>query len=143
MAERRKHSSTTTKRPLVLVVDDHADTRELITEFFRFKGYRIAEASTGPEALKLARATMPDVVLMDLSLPELDGWEVTRRLKEDARTSHMFVVAVSGHADRTARERALDVGCDDYCTKPCLPDELVAVVEKLLLRAGQAGNGPA
>jgi CheY-like chemotaxis protein len=116
----------------VLVVDDFQDNREMFAEFLSISGFRVAEAATGPEALTRTFELMPDVILMDLSLPELDGWEVTRRLKSDARTRHIPVVALTGHALADHSREAKDAGCDGFLTKPCLPEALVVEVERVL-----------
>src|SRR5687768_11167902 len=86
------------KPPLVLVVDDFADNRDMYARFLEFSGFRASQAANGQEALDKAFAERPDLVVMDLSLPGLDGWEATRRLKADARTKDVPVVAVTGHA---------------------------------------------
>src|SRR5439155_25715373 len=101
-------------------------------DFFAFSGYRVASAADGLEALDRAHALSPDLIVMDLSLPGVDGWEVTRRLKSDARTRDIPVVAVTGHALAIHLQRAKEVGCDAFITKPCLPEELAAHVSKLL-----------
>lgn len=118
--------------PLVLVVDDYHDAREMYAEFLRFSGFRVAEASNGKEALEQAFNLLPDIVLMDLSLPVLDGWEATRRLKADPRTRKIPVVALSGHALPGHAEGARDAGCDAFVSKPCLPDALVREVSRIL-----------
>src|ERR671922_829464 len=84
--------------PLVLVVEDYQDAREMYAAYLQFSGYRVAEAANGLEALEKTRELMPDVILMDLSLPKMDGWEATRRLKADRQTSHIPIVAVTAHA---------------------------------------------
>ncbi len=121
--------------PLVLVVDDFQDNREMFAEFLSISGFRVAEAATGPEALSRTFELMPDVILMDLSLPELDGWEVTRRLKGDARTRHIPVVALTGHVLADHSREARDAGCDGFLTKPCLPEVLVVEVQRVLAAA--------
>jgi two-component system, cell cycle response regulator DivK len=118
--------------PLVLVVEDYPDAREMYAEYLRFSGFRVAEARNGEEALTRARQDVPDIVLMDLALPLMDGWEATRRLKSDPRTAHTLVVALTGHALAGHAEGARRAGCDAFVTKPCLPDELVEVIHKLL-----------
>lgn len=118
--------------PLVLVVDDYEDAREMYAESLLVLGYRVAEASNGMEAVEKARALGPDVILMDLSLPGIDGWEATRRLKADARTRHIPVVALTGHASAHAAEQARAAGCDRLLIKPVLPDEVVAEVLAIL-----------
>src|SRR4249919_1453945 len=86
------------ERPRVLLVDDYPDAREMYSEYLKFSGFDVVEASNGVEALQRAIENTPDIILMDLSLPVMDGWEATRRLKEDARTSGIPVVALTGHA---------------------------------------------
>jgi two-component system, cell cycle response regulator DivK len=119
-------------KPLVLVVDDYADAREMYAEYLEFSGFRVAEAKNGAEALDKAFELTPDVILMDLSLPVMDGWEATRRLKADERTRGIPVVALTGHALSGHSNGARDAGCDAFVTKPCLPDALVQEVKKQL-----------
>ena len=119
-------------KPLVLVVDDHQDAREMYAEYLEFSGFRTAEARNGAEALEKAFALTPDVILMDLSLPVMDGWEATRRLRADARTRNIPIVALTGHALSGHADGAKDAGCDAYVTKPCLPDALVQEVKRIL-----------
>lgn len=121
---------------LVLVVDDFHDNREMYTQYLAFAGYRVAEAVDGEDALAKARALVPDVIVMDLSLPRLDGWEATRRLKQDPLTSAIPVIALTGHAMGGHAKGALDAGCDAFVTKPCVPSDLEARVRELLARAG-------
>jgi two-component system, cell cycle response regulator DivK len=118
--------------PLVLVVEDYPDAREMYSEYLRFSGFRVAEARNGEEALEKAFTLLPDVVLMDLALPLMDGWEATRRLKGDPRTAQILVVALTGHALAGHAEGARRAGCDAFVTKPCLPDELVDEIRRLL-----------
>jgi two-component system cell cycle response regulator DivK len=125
--------------PLVLVVDDFADNREMYARFLEFSGFQVMQAANGEEALKRAFERTPALVVMDLSLPGLDGWEATRRLKADARTHAVPVVAVTGHALAGSAERAEEAGCDGYITKPCLPADLVAEIRRVL--ASGVGKG--
>jgi two-component system, cell cycle response regulator DivK len=120
--------------PLVLVVDDYDDAREMYAESLMVCGFRVAEAADGLRAIELAQELSPDVILMDLSLPGLDGWEATRRLKADARTLHIPVVALTGHAMSNALDRARQAGCDGFVVKPALPDVVVAEVRQALLK---------
>ncbi len=99
-----------------------------------FSGFRVAEASNGLEAVEKAFALRPDVILMDLSLPGMDGWTATRQLKTDERTRGIPVVALTGHALAGASDGARQAGCDAFVTKPCLPDELVLEVRRMLER---------
>jgi two-component system cell cycle response regulator DivK len=129
-------------QPLILVVEDYPDAREMYAEYLRFSGFRVAEARNGEEALARARQEVPDVVLMDLALPLMDGWEATRRLKSDPRTARTLVVALTGHALAGHAEGARRAGCDAFVTKPCLPDELVEVIHKLLNTRADAAAIP-
>ena len=120
---------------LVLVVDDFDDNREMYAEYLRFKGYDVAEAANGEDAVELTQRLQPDLVCMDLSLPGVDGWEATRRIKADERTRHIPVVVVTGHALEQDNESAVAAGGDAFLTKPCLPERLAAEVERMLARA--------
>jgi CheY-like chemotaxis protein len=94
----------------------------------------VAEAATGREAIDRGFELLPDVILMDLSLPELDGWEATRQLKNDPRTQHIPIVALTGHALADHSREAREAGCDAFLTKPCLPEVLVVEIRKMLDR---------
>ena len=120
------------ERPRVLVVDDYPDAREMYTEYLEYTGFEVVQASNGMEALQQAVDTTPDIILMDLSLPVMDGWEATRRLKADQRTAHIPVVALTGHALAGISEGAKQAGCDAFVTKPCLPEDLVKEIRKVL-----------
>ena len=117
---------------LVLVVEDYQDAREMYAAYLQFSGFRVAEAANGLEALDKTRELMPDIILMDLALPKMDGWEATRRLKADEKTRHIPIVALTGHALAGHAEGARQAGCDAFVTKPCLPDALVAEIERML-----------
>ena len=135
-------TETAAAAPMVLVVEDYADAREMYAEFLRFMGFRVAEARNGEEALARAVEFTPDVVLMDLALPLMDGWEATRRLRSDPRTSQVIIVALTGHALAGHAEGARRAGCDAFVTKPCLPDDLVEVIRGLLeVRQREARRG--
>jgi len=117
---------------LVLVVEDYQDAREMYAAYLQFSGYEVAEAVDGVEAIEKALELMPDIILMDLALPKMDGWEATRRLKSDDRTRHIPIVALTGHALAGHAEGARQAGCDAFVTKPCLPDALVAEIQRML-----------
>lgn len=117
--------------PRVLIVDDFDDSREMMAEFLRISGFSVLEASDGKEALDRATSDLPDAVVMDLTLPVMDGWEATRRLKADARTSHIPVIALTGHSSSHGEE-ALTAGCVALLTKPCMPDVLEAKLREVL-----------
>jgi CheY-like chemotaxis protein len=121
-----------TKTPLVLLVDDFDDAREMYLEYLQYCGFRTEEARNGQEALEKAEALLPDAILMDLSMPLIDGWEATRRLKANPRTKHIPVMALTGHALAGQAEGAKDVGCDAFVTKPCLPADLVDAINRML-----------
>jgi CheY-like chemotaxis protein len=116
---------------LVLIVDDVPDNRELYVQYLTYFGYRAAEAGDGQDALAKAAALKPDVIVMDLSLPGMDGWEATRRLKADTATRHIPVIALTGHALSGSDEHARAAGCDAFLTKPCDPEELAATIDRL------------
>jgi two-component system, cell cycle response regulator DivK len=118
--------------PLVLVVEDYQDAREMYAAYLQFSGYRVAEATNGMEAIEKTIELLPDIILMDLALPRMDGWEATRRLKMDERTKHIPIVALTGHALAGHAEGARLAGCDAFVTKPCLPDALVAEIQRML-----------
>jgi CheY-like chemotaxis protein len=136
------------ERPLVLVVEDYQDAREMYSEYLRFSGFDVIEASNGMEAIEQATVQQPDIILMDLALPKVDGWEATRQLKSDPRTNDIPVVALTGHALAGHADSAQKAGCDAFVTKPCLPDALVAEIRRMLggvrrkalRQAAKAGN---
>jgi CheY-like chemotaxis protein len=127
--------------PLVLIVDDVDHGREICAEYLEFRGFRVATAVDGLEALDKAFELLPDVILMDLSLPGIDGWEATRRLKGDARTRDIPVVALTAHALASAHDRAKEAGCDSVVTKPCLPKDLEAEVRRQLAGRARTAEG--
>lgn len=120
------------RRPTVLVIDDFEAGRELCAEYLTFRGYEVATAADGAEGLRKAQELLPDAILMDLSLPEIDGWEATRRLREDDSTRRIKIIALTAHALEQERQRALDAGCDEVVTKPVVPKELERVVREQL-----------
>jgi two-component system, cell cycle response regulator DivK len=130
------------ERPLVLVVEDYQDAREMYAAFLAFSGYDVAEATNGLEAIDKAVELIPDIILMDLALPRMDGWEATRRLKTDERTKHIPIVALTGHALAGYAEGARQAGCDSFVTKPCLPDALVAEIQRMLKEHADAAQKP-
>jgi two-component system, cell cycle response regulator DivK len=119
-------------RPLVLIVEDERALRMLYAEHLALCGFEVIEAGNGAEALTTTASVSPDVVLMDLSLPVLDGWEATWLLKHDERTAHIPVVALTAHHGSGELERATYAGCDWFVPKPCPPDALVAEIRRIL-----------
>ncbi len=137
-------SPAETPAPLVLVVDDVDHGREIFAEYLEFRGFRVATAADGLEALDKAFELLPDVILMDLSLPGIDGWEATRRLKLDDRTRSIPIIALTAHALAAAHDRAREVGCSAVVTKPCLPKDLeLAVRQQLAARSEGSGGSEA
>lgn len=118
----------------ILIVDDLADNRELYAAYFELEGHVVDQAGDGHEALARVAAQMPDVVVMDLSMPILDGWEATRRLKTNPRTRAIPVIVVTALHDDAELDRARCAGADVICRKPCLPSELRERVMKLTSR---------
>lgn len=106
-------------------------------DYLVFSGFTVETAENGHEAIEKARSLRPDLILMDLSLPSLDGWEATRRLKADPETAPIRVVALSAHALAAEAERAAAAGCEGFIAKPCLPEELLAEVTRHLHAVGQ------
>jgi CheY-like chemotaxis protein len=117
--------------PLVLIVDDDQNSREGVAEFLLAAGYRVSEAADGPEALAKALRRRPDVVLLDLAIPKLDGWTVARTLKADPGLKSVPVVAFSAFDYPNERKRAEVAGCDAFLAKPCDPAKLVETVRRL------------
>jgi CheY-like chemotaxis protein len=120
------------ERPLILLVEDQSDLRRLYAQQLTMSGFDVIEAANGAEAVAWTSTHHPDVVLMDLSLPILDGWEATRRLKRDEQTAHIPVVALTAHDGAGDLQQATEAGCDWFVPKPCPPDALIAEVRRVL-----------
>jgi two-component system cell cycle response regulator DivK len=118
--------------PLILVVDDIDDGREMYAQYLEFEGFRVKEAKNGQEAIALTKRLRPDVVLMDLSLPVMDGWEATRRIKANPLTRDVPIIAVTAHAMTGSEANAREAGCDAFVTRPCLPEDLLTHVRSFL-----------
>jgi CheY-like chemotaxis protein len=123
---------TRRERPLVLIAEDHSELRQLYAQELTMSGFDVIEAENGADALSHTADRGPDVILMDLSLPVLDGWEATRRLKADVRTAHIPVVALTAHDGSGELQRATRAGCDWFVPKPCLPHDLIEEVRRVL-----------
>ena len=121
--------------PIILLVDDYADNRAMYARYLAYAGYRVDEATNGQEALDKAGQIHPDLIVMDLSLPVMDGWEATRRLKANPQTKRILVLALTGHALGDHEREATAAGCDGYVTKPCLPEDLAARIQDMLAGA--------
>jgi two-component system, cell cycle response regulator DivK len=114
----------------ILVVEDDTDNRRIVAKVLSVEGYRVIEATDGVEALSQARREHPDLILMDLAMPNIDGWEATRQLKGDPQTRSIPVVALTAVAMRGDEEQARAAGCDDYLPKPARPVAIRAMVKK-------------
>jgi CheY-like chemotaxis protein len=118
----------------ILVIEDDEMNIDMITQRLELRGYRVSTAGDGLRGIELALEEVPDLILMDVSLPEVDGWEATRRLKAAAATRRIPVVALTAHATEGDREKASDAGCDAYETKPVDFQRLLSTMEGLLGR---------
>jgi CheY-like chemotaxis protein len=116
----------------ILIVEDNEMNRDMLSRRLQRKGYEILIAIDGEKGIEVARASTPDLILMDMSLPVMDGWEATRRLKADQALRHIPIIALTAHAMANDREKALEAGCDDYDTKPIELPRLLAKMEALL-----------
>lgn len=121
----------------ILLVEDNEMNRDMLSRRLVKHGYEVSIAVDGGEALERASAVQPALILMDLSLPVIDGWEATRRLKQDAATRHIPVIALTAHAMTGDREKALEAGCDDFDTKPVDLPRLLGRIEALLGRSSE------
>jgi CheY-like chemotaxis protein len=120
----------------ILVVEDNELNREVLTRRLMRKGFEILQAEDGIEGVRMARELHPALILMDMSLPGMDGWQATQILKSDAATLHVPVIALTAHAMAGDYEKAMEAGCDDYDTKPVDIPRLLAKIEKLLASSG-------
>jgi two-component system, cell cycle response regulator DivK len=118
----------------ILLVEDNEMNRDMLARRLTRRGYQVVLAVDGVQAIAVAESEAPDVILMDMSLPELDGWEATRRLKAAPATTSIPVIALTAHALSGDRDRALEAGCDDYETKPIELDRLIGKIEALVNR---------
>jgi len=116
----------------ILLVEDNEMNRDMLSRRLIRRGHDVTIAVDGPAAIAAATAGHPDLILMDIRLPGMDGWEATRRLKADKRTASIPVVALTGHALAGISEGARRAGCDAFVTKPCLPEDLVKEIRKVL-----------
>jgi|SRR5688572_10101518 CheY-like chemotaxis protein len=120
------------QRPLILLVEDQAELRRLYAQELVMSGFDVIEAGNGADAISSTSSHSPDVVLMDLSIPVIDGWEATRRLKGDQRTAHIPVVALTAHDGAGELRKATEAGCDWFVPKPCPPHALIVEVRRVL-----------
>ena len=120
---------TTEPVKTVLLVDDDIHNQKIFETVLKHSGFAVRMAASGDEALREAREHLPDLILMDLSIPVIDGWECSRLLKADEATRHIIILALTAHAMRGDQERALAAGCDGYLSKPISPKKLVEEVK--------------
>jgi CheY-like chemotaxis protein len=125
--------------PLVLIADDDHDVLEANAALLEVGGYRVCKARDGREAVTLALSLRPDVILMDLDMPEVDGWEATRRIRGDLRTHRIPVIALTGHGLRRYRDRSFEAGCSAFVDKAADPRGLIAEIERALRRRTTLG----
>ena len=123
----------------VLYIEDTENNRILICRRLKQSGHLVLTASDAEEGLQLARSEQPDLILMDMGLPGLDGWKATQQLKADPRTRHIPVIALTAHVMQGDREKALEAGCDDYDTKPFQFPRLLSKIDQLLRPKGREG----
>lgn len=121
----------------ILLVEDNEMNRDMLGRRLEKRGYQVAIAADGPTGLALARSGSPDLILMDMSLPGIDGWEASRQLKADPATSPIPIIALTAHAMAEDREKALAAGCNEYETKPVELTSLLAKIEALLPKSGK------
>ncbi len=125
--------------PKILLVEDNEMNRDMLSRRLERRGYTVVCAVDGREGLDRARTELPDLILMDLSLPGLDGWSATRQLKADPALRHIPVVALTAHALASDEQQAREAGCDDFDTKPVELSRLLGKIQALLARASTSG----
>jgi len=124
--------------PTILIVEDNEPSRDVLARRLERRGYGVVVAVDGQQAVAVARSAQPDLILMDLGLPVMDGWEATRQLKRERSTRHMPIIVLSAHAMTTDRELAIAAGGDDFDTKPLRFPQLLEKIEFLLARGAVA-----
>ena len=128
--------------PRILLVEDNEMNRDMLTRRLERKGYTVTVALDGAEGVAKAQSEVPELILMDMSLPVLDGWDATRKLKADPATAGIPIIALTAHAMATDEQKAREAGCDDFDTKPIELPRLLAKMESLLTRKPQPKPGP-
>jgi two-component system, cell cycle response regulator DivK len=126
--------------PKILLVEDNEMNRDMLSRRLSRRGYEVVIATDGQEGVDLAGSASPDVILMDMSLPIIDGWEATRRIKAASATAGIPVIALTAHAMSGDREQALKAGCDDYDTKPIEFNRLLGKIADQLERTGKSAS---
>ena len=120
--------------PKVLLVEDNEMNRDMLSRRLTRRGFEVVFAADGQQGVDLARSEKPDIILMDMSLPGMDGWEATRRIKADGTMRRIPVIGLTAHAMSGDREKAIEAGCDDYDSKPVEIDRLLGKINRLLNR---------
>ena len=123
--------------PLVLLIDDVDDNVDMYAQFLEFEGYQVETAANGVEGMERARALKPAVIIMDLSMPVLDGWKATRELKADETTREIPIIVLTAHAMKGTAETVAASGADAYLVKPCLPEDLEAEIGRQIERTSR------
>ena len=126
--------------PLILIVDDNVDAREMYGMYLQHEGFRWAEAVNGQDAITQTQLEQPSLILMDVTMPRMDGWEAVRILKQDQLTRNIPLIMLTAHAFQEHRDRAAEVGADGFLAKPVLPDELAREIRRVLGRGPSAAN---
>lgn len=127
--------------PKILLVEDNEMNRDMLSRRLQRRGYEVVIAIDGEQGVSMAKSESPDLILMDMSLPLIDGWEATRALKAAPETKNIPVIALTAHAMSTDRDKAIEAGCDDYDTKPIELVRLLGKMEALLGREGEQVSG--
>ena len=123
------------EQKFILIVDDEPAFREIFSTKLAADGFRVETAENGQIGIKKAKTLKPDLILMDMSLPIIDGWEATRRIKSDPDSKHIFIIGLTAHAMVGDREQAIKAGCDDYATKPVDFEKLIESIDRLVKRS--------
>jgi two-component system, cell cycle response regulator DivK len=139
LLDRRARWPLVEPMPKILIVEDNEMNRDMLSRRLERRGYAVVTALDGERGLAAAQSENPDLILMDMSLPVMDGWEATRRLKSEAATSGIPVIGLTAHAMTGDRDKAMAAGCDDYDTKPIELPRLLQKIESLLGRSSPAG----
>lgn len=127
----------------ILLVEDSLPNRDMLTRRLQRRGFIVCSAEDGPSGVAMAVSEMPDVILMDVALGAMDGWEATRRIKSDPRTASIPIIALTAHALATDRDKSVEVGCTDFDTKPVDLARLLGKIQACLLRKAAKGSGMA
>lgn len=129
--------STAGESATILLIEDNEDNRAVYTTILRYYGYDVVEAPSGEEGIEIAKRLQPGLILMDIGLPGIDGWEATRRLKKDPGTRRIPIVALTAHALAEHRAESFAAGCDGYLAKPIEPRDVLEEVRRYLLGTGR------